>query len=354
MKKVYIIIFAALLTACVDEPYIPDTPDDTTSTVGGPRALVLNEGSWGGNDASLSSLYIENGKIDNEWFEVANGRGLGDVAQDILLYGGKAYVTVTFSNSLEVIDTTTGRSTRHPLSMHPRYLAANGRHIFVSCYDGHQVAVFDTADFVHPTNILQLGNFQPEGLAIAAGKLFVASSWIQQQNQNYEYDSLVYVFNLDDYTLVGTVAVGLNPQLVVAIDDSRVAVNYSGDYAAIAAGCAVIDANTLAVTQLGRSATGMAAARGILYGFSRQGYSSSATASYWYYDGSTFTNIPVGLNPPFNTPYSISVDTRGLIYVTTDGNYTAAGDVLCFTADGTLRWRTEAGILPKKVVFLGE
>lgn len=350
MKKVYIIIFAALLTACVDEPYIPDTPDDTTSTVGGPRALVLCEGAWGCNDASLSSLFIGNGDIDNEWFEVANGRGLGDVAQDIMIYGSKAYVTVTFSNSLEVIDTATGRSVQHSLAMHPRYLAAKGSHIYVSCYDGHQVAVFDTADLDHPESILPLGNFQPEGLTVAAGKLFVASSWIQQQNQNYEYDSLVYVFNLTTNTLDTMLAVGLNPQMVVAIDDNRVAVNYSGDYGAAAAGCAVIDANTLAVTKLGRSATGMAASGGMLYGFSREGYSSSATATYWRYDGTSFTEIPINVN----TPYSISADATGNIYVTTDGNYIAAGDVLCFTADGTLRWRNEAGILPKKVVFLGE
>ena len=350
MKKILLPLFAAFLaTACLDDPVLPDNPDDTTAIDHGPRALVLCEGSWGSNDASISLLYTDSGLIDNEWFEVANGRGLGDVGQDLLLHGGKAYATVTFSNSLEVIDTATGRSTRYAMgSLHPRYLAATGSHLFVSCYEGHQVVVYDIADLSHPVANLPLGNFQPEGVAVAAGRLFVASSWIQYQNQNYDYDSVVYVFDLNDYSLVGTVAVGLNPQMVVAIDSNSVAVNYSGNYGSAAAGCAVIDASTLAVNQLGRSATGMSAAGGMLYAFSRQGYSSSATATYWRYDGNSFTDIPIGVN----TPYSINTDTAGYIYVTTDGNYTANGDVVCYTLDGTLRWRTEAGILPKKVIPL--
>ena len=350
MKKIVLLFATAILAVgCIDDPVYPDTPDDTTTIDRGPRALVLNEGSWGSNDASLSLLYTDSGTIDNEWFEVANNRGLGDVAQEMLLHGPKAYVTVTFSNTLEVVDTATGRSTRHTMGgLHPRYLAADGNRLFVSCYGGHQVVVFDIADLDHPVANLPLGDFQPEGLAVAGGRLFVASSWIQYQNQNYDYDSTVYVFDLADYSLVGTVTVGLNPQMAVALDASRVAVNYSGNYGTATAGCAIIDANTLEINQLGRSATGMSAAGGVLYGFSRQGYSSAATATYWSYDGTSFTDIPVSVN----TPYSISADTAGRLYVTTDGNYIAAGDVLCLTLDGTLLWRSEAGILPKKDIPL--
>ncbi|MBR4230035.1 MAG: hypothetical protein IKR83_04925 [Bacteroidales bacterium] len=351
MKKTAFILGMALLaTACIDEPYIPDTPDDSTQTDNGPHALVLCEGSWGSNDASLARISLGNGAIDNEWFEVANGRGLGDVAQDMVVYGSKAYITVTFSNSLEVVDTATGRSERHPMGdSHPRYITADGGRLFVSCYVGHKVMVYDTADLDQPVAELPLGDFQPEGVCTAAGRLFVASSWIQEQNQNYTYDSLVYVFNLATLTLDTTLVAGINPQMAVAFGNS-VAVNYNGNYTPGSAGCAIIDANTLAVTQLGRTATGMTAARGTLYGFSREGYSATSTATYWRYDGSSFADINVGVN----TPYSISADAAGNLYVTTDGNYVAAGDVLCLAPDGTLRWRSEAGILPKKVLVLGE
>lgn len=346
MKKTTLLIAAALVAAaCTDEPATPDTP-----AAGGKRhALVLCEGSWGGNDASLARLATDDGTAEVEWFEAGNGRGLGDVAQDMVLCGGKAYVTVTFSNSLEAVDTASGRSVRHAMgNLHPRYITVDGSRLYISCYEGHQVVAYDTADLDTPAATYTLGDYQPEGVAVAGGKLFVASSWIQQQNQQYDYDSVVYVFDLASGTLAGTVTVGLNPQNVLAMDDNHVAVNYNGDYGGHPAGCAIIEVTGMSVEQTGRAATGMAVADGVLYAFDRQGYGSTSTATYWRYDGNTTTTIPIAIN----TPYSISVAADGTIYVTTDGNYTAAGDVCCHSADGTLRWRTEAGMLPKKVIVL--
>ncbi len=75
--------------------------------------LVLNEGAWGANNASVSKVNVAAGTAVNDFFDRANGRGLGDVAQDILLDGNKAYITVSFSNSIETMDATTGSSTRY-------------------------------------------------------------------------------------------------------------------------------------------------------------------------------------------------------------------------------------------------
>ncbi len=74
--------------------------------------LVLNEGGWGANNAGISRVDVTNATATVNYFADNNGRGLGDVAQDILLAGGKAYITVTFSNSLEIMNTATGKSTR--------------------------------------------------------------------------------------------------------------------------------------------------------------------------------------------------------------------------------------------------
>lgn len=73
-------------------------------------AYVLCEGNWGGNDASLSRVDLASGSIANNVFGTANGRGLGDVAQDIAVYGSKAYITVSFSNTIEVVSTADNSS----------------------------------------------------------------------------------------------------------------------------------------------------------------------------------------------------------------------------------------------------
>lgn len=345
-QKLLLLVTVLLFVACDPVPPAPD-PEPTDS---GRKALVLCEGGWGNNDASLAYLNLDSGTATLDWFALKNGRGLGDVAQDLIVYGSKAYVTVTFSNSLEVIDTATGISVRHDMgNLRPRYITAYDGRLYISCYGGRQVIAYDTADLDHQVAAYHLGNYQPEGLAVAAGCLFVASSWISGQNQNYEYDNCVYMFDLATNSQVSRIEVGLNPQQVVALDDGHVAVSYSGDYGATAAGCAVIDAVTRIVDHLGRPATGMTVYGGFLHAFSRQGYGASSTASYWCFYGQGFSEFPISLG----NPYGISVDAiTGNLLVCSDGNYNSAGDVVCFKPDGTRLWKCEAGMLPRKVVAL--
>lgn len=348
MKKTNLLILAALLmVACTPNDPAPD-PEPTNS---GRKALVLCEGGWGNNDASLALLNLDDGTATIDWFAACNGRGLGDVAQDMILYGSKVYVTVTFSNSLEVIDTATGISVRHDMgNLRPRYMTASDGRLYVSCYTGRQVVVFDTTNLDSPVATLPMGTFQPEGLAVSCGRLFAVSSWISGENQNYGYDSCVYVFDLATNTLVDRVTVGLNPQTAVALDEGKVVVNYNGNYDSEAAGCVIIDANTLTVTQLDRSATGMTAVGNHLYGYSRSGYGASSTAAYWCYYGQSVGELPINLN----NPYGINYDAvTGNLLVCSDGNYNSAGDVMCFKPDdGTRLWKCEAGMLPRKVVVL--
>lgn len=80
----------------------------------GDALLVLNEGNWGSNDAGVSRVDVSNSSAEVNFFENSNNRGLGDVAQDIVVVDGKAYITVSFSNSIEVMDIVTGKSTRIP------------------------------------------------------------------------------------------------------------------------------------------------------------------------------------------------------------------------------------------------
>ena len=66
---------------------------------------MLDEGNWGANEASIDRINLTTGAIVKNVFSTANSRGLGDVAQDLVVYGKKAYVTVSFSNTVEIIDT---------------------------------------------------------------------------------------------------------------------------------------------------------------------------------------------------------------------------------------------------------
>lgn len=340
-----------LLFSCTDKP--PITPDEDGMPLEG-RGLVLNEGTWGGNNASIS-LMGDDGTIDNEWFQRLNGRGLGDVAQDLVLYHSTVYATVWGSNSLEVINTATSKAKHVSLGNRgPRYIAADGGKLYVSCYKPRSVVRIDCTTLeVEAT--CPLGDFNPEGLAIAGGKLFVASSAVADEQGNYSYDNKVYAIDLATFSDPVAIAVGSNPQKVMPLDEGRVVVNYWGNYGAEPAGSAVIDAATLEVTQTGSELTNMTVYNGNIYGY----YTvwspdySSKTAHFLKLDGGSLAPTELTFPGLTESPYGINIDpATGDIYIATDGNYSANGKV--FIYDHTLApvANLTAGMLPSKVVFL--
>lgn len=199
-----------------------------------------------------------------------------------------------------------------------------------------------------------LGNYNPEGIAIVGNRLFAVSSWNQTENGDFLYDNKVYVVNLDDLSVSTSLVVGLNPQQVKVVDENYVIVNYNGNYGDQPAGTALIDVNTLAVTQTGQPMASMSVSDGKVYGYSTV-YDAdwNPTAAYVCYDPATATATPILEGCGITRPYSINV-FGGNIYLTTDGNYTSNGDVACFTMDGVQLWQSEAGMLPSKVVDLGD
>ena len=70
-----------------------DDNNNETSPSNDGRVYILNEGVWGGNDAELSRYSATDNTIANDYFASKNGRGLGDVANDIEIYGGKMYAS---------------------------------------------------------------------------------------------------------------------------------------------------------------------------------------------------------------------------------------------------------------------
>lgn len=354
MNRMYVILAACIVSivACERSPYKPDTDLDGDATAS-PKALLLNEGAWGNNNAELSLLDNRYGQLQVEWFSEANQRGLGDVAQDMVVYGSKAYVTVTFSNSLEVVDTATGKSQRIDLGeRQPRYIATSDGNLYITCYRPHSVICIDTAG-LQVKNECRLGDFNPEGIVMAGGRLYVASSFVQDENSDFLRDSVLYVIDPLSMTVTGKVVVGLNPQLVVAVDDNYLAVNYSGDYTPGSDGTAIVNTTTGEVAQLGLCFSGMCAYNDSLYGYVRQGYGSGSTAEYYRVDPATLSGAKIPIT--VGNPYGISVDpANGDIYVTTDGNYISDGDLMRYSPLGSLKWKITAARLPKKLLFMSQ
>ena len=349
----FVPVLAILFLASCERPEPEPSPTDSITPDSG-KALILNEGVWGGNNASLSFLDLSSGSLVNHWFRNSNNRNLGDVAQDLVVYGTKAYVVVWNSNSLEVVDTATGTATHVDLGNRgPRYFAAYEGKLYVSCYNPHSVIRIDTATLTID-GTCPLGDYNPEGIAAVRGMLLVASSNISNEQGVYSYHDKLFVIKVSTFSSIGVISVGCNPQKVMAVDSVTAVVNYWGDYANEPGGAALIDMQTLQVQQLGVELTNMTVASGSIYGYSTQwapDYSSKSTTFVRIDVGESYSITPILGSVDFSA-YAIGVHpTSGNVYVATDGDYSANGDLYCFTPDGVRRWKREVGMLPSKIVF---
>lgn len=185
MKK-YLLAFAVLLmgtavmTSCSDDDDAPKTQTVTYST----GAYIVNSGAMYSNiESSLTAIDYASSTATQNAFKAANGRSLGNTANDGLIYGSKMYIVVDQSNTIEVLDKKTLKSVKQIKTTElmgntegnePRHIIANGGNIYFTTYGGY-VAKVDTATYSLQAKY-QVGN-NPEGLALAAdGKLYVANS----------------------------------------------------------------------------------------------------------------------------------------------------------------------------------
>ena len=98
-----LLMSASLVSCDDDDPVIdnPDNPDDpntppTEEVVTTNGYYVLNSGKMGSNNASLSFYNTDTQEVTADVFMEKNERGLGDTANDMLIYGEKMYIALLF------------------------------------------------------------------------------------------------------------------------------------------------------------------------------------------------------------------------------------------------------------------
>jgi DNA-binding beta-propeller fold protein YncE len=162
-------IFCLLFFACVkDKPNI-DKPQEIAS--GNKSIVILNEGSYGLNNADISFLDKEKNIISNQLFSTKNGKYLGDVAQSITLINGSYYVAVNNSSKIVIIDTATFIEKSTITNIHfPRYiLPVSNTKAYVSSLYYPEISVLDlttnkvtktiTTDYINTEQMIMSNGF---------------------------------------------------------------------------------------------------------------------------------------------------------------------------------------------------
>lgn len=173
----------AVMTSCDPAEDYPETYLQVYST----GAYVVNSGNmYSKIESSLTAIDYASSTATQNVFKTANGRSLGNTANDGIVYGNKIYLAVDQSNTIEVIDKKTKQSIKqikttellgNAEGAEPRHIIADGGKVYFTTYGGY-VAAVDTTSFALQKK-WQVGSY-PESLVIGNGNLYVA-------NSNYGY-----------------------------------------------------------------------------------------------------------------------------------------------------------------------
>ena len=352
MKKSHLILFAAALFCLAACDPTPDPENNTTA-----QTFVLNEGNWGGNDAEISVLNADSGTISNNYFSINNGRGLGDVAQDLARYGSHLYAVVSYSNTVEVVDPATGKSIKQ-ISLPgktPRHIAFHNGKAYVSCYDKTIVRI-DTASLSVEAEC-PLSTMQAEELCITDNRIFVCSAWQYAENGSVEYDNKVSVVDLNSFKEISSITVGANPGKIRVLNTGNLIVNCDGNYTDDFGGLYLVNIANLTAQRKADALAQFDIYNGDIYGYSTS-YDANWNATYRFVKISTdnFAQTPIlqGAEHQFSStyyPYGINIDpANGNIFLLAAA-YGAQGDVIKYSPSGTRLWKAEAGFFPSKVIF---
>ena len=249
-----------------DEPVLPSTNTNTgggsTGTGGtgqeGPIKgfFLLNEGNMGSNKASLDYYDAETGVYSKNIYPERNPgvvKELGDVGNDIQIYGDKLYAVINCSHFVEVMDVRTARHIGVVSIPNCRYLAFKGPYAYVSSYAGPvqidpnarlgYVAKVDTASLtVLETCVV---GYQPEEMVIVGDKLYVANSGGYRVPN---YDNTVSVIDLNTFQEVKKIEVAINLHRMELDHYGNIWVSSRGDYYGTRSMTFVIDSKTDKVT----------------------------------------------------------------------------------------------------------
>ena len=362
-----------------DEPVLPSTNTNTgggsTGTGGtgqeGPIKgfFLLNEGNMGSNKASLDYYDAETGVYSMNIYPERNPgvvKELGDVGNDIQIYGNKLYAVINCSHFVEVMDVRTARHIGVVSIPNCRYLAFKGPYAYVSSYAGPvqidpnarlgYVAKVDTASLtVLETCVV---GYQPEEMVIVGDKLYVANSGGYRVPN---YDNTVSVIDLNTFQEIKKIEVAINLHRMELDHYGNIWVSSRGDYYGTRSMTFVIDSKTDKVTDklelLPNSNMTLCGDSLYVYSTEWSYITNKNTISYAIVNTKTKkvvtrNFITDGTDKQIKIPYGIAVnpDTRE-IFVTDAKDYITPGTLYCFTPDGKKKWSVTTGDIPAHIVF---
>ena len=351
---------------------------------------LLNEGNMGSNKATIDYLDFCNGTYIRNIYGERNPnviKELGDVGNDIQVYGNRLYAVINCSHKVEVMDLHTCRRIGQIDIPNCRYIRFQGDKAYVSSYVGpvsidpnaQLGAIFevDTAT-LSVTRKVTVG-YQPEEFEIIGNYLYVANSGGYRAP---EYDSTLSVVDLTDFRQIKKIPVCVNPHRVRKDQYNRLWITSRGDHKDVQPQLVCFQplSNSSSERPIGGTPSNshivasynISPSEMVIVGDSMYYYGShwsdetmSNQITYGAFNiQSSITNnqypisniqsfITDGTEKNIKIPYGIQVNPyNGDIYITDAKNYVSSGQLHCYSREGKRKWSVRTGDIPAHMCFV--
>ncbi len=331
---------------------------------------LLNEGNMGSNKATIDYLDFSKGIYIRNIYGERNPnviKELGDVGNDIQVYGNRLYAVINCSHKVEVMDLHSCRRIGQIDIPNCRYIRFHGDKAYISSYVGpvsidpnaQLGAIFevDTAT-LRITRQVTVG-YQPEEFEIIGNYLYVANSGGYRAP---DYDSTLSVVDLTDFRQVKKIPVCVNPHRVRKDQYDRLWITSRGDHKDVQPQLTCISpiTNSLLPITNAPSASEMVIIGDSMYyyGVHWSDETMSNQIIYGVFDirdskPEIRSFITDGTEENIKIPYGIQVNPyNGDIYITDAKNYVSSGQLHCYSREGKRKWSVRTGDIPAHMCFV--
>ena len=315
----------------------------------------MNEGTFTYANSSLSYYDFATNTVENNLFFRVNNAPIGDVGQSLTLIGDDLYIVVNNSKYIYKVDAKTiVYKAKIEGFTSPRYM------LQVSADKAYVTDLVSTGFWVLNLNTLEktfveTGN-TTEAIVKVGNEVFM-SNWSNYYTITETSNHSIQVIDCVNDTLVETIDVAQEPNSMVVDKYNHIWVSCSGGYMPPQDPAIIcIDAATHQIIKRFDLAEGSYPSGLTIDGagenifFMNGGYGTLNI----YKMSVDATEIP---ETPFVTSggkvfYNLKVDpASGDLYVTDAKNYVQNGDLLHYSADGTLLGTYELGLIPSYMLF---
>ena len=347
-------------TACSDDD--DDEPGPIVDPTAENLTYILNEGSWGGNNAEISLYYqmASSPYVESNYYQKINGKMMGDLANAMIEEDDNIYVILNGSKYVARMDMACKEEAHYTFPEAegaPRCIDVEDGYAYVTQHGG-QVSKLNIKDLSLASTFKGGNNL--EGIVEKDGKLYVANSYKVDGSGSYIYNKEVLVIDAKTMKQTGSIQVVDNPTKMYEIDDKIYLIS-AGNYNDVSGALQIIDPKAGTSRSIVNDVTKITEGHnGVIYGV-RSTYDANwqLSNSFFTYNPSTGavsdTSFLQDAPSSFSTAaiYLLEVDEdRGLIYVGTS-DYVTNGTIYQFDRNGKLLQSFDSGgINPSAMIFI--